>query len=200
MLRVPMPNASLDLTQKSKPRSSARCPRSQIRPAIVCSSPMPQCFWKTATASAAQAMGPALSIMPLTLNQNCNARPTDNHPYREASLQAHRLPRHASFNGSGLMATYLVVFAMLACPMSFWSLQASISPSGRVGGRPHSWCCGRQCSGVTAVPAERSRPPRPSTRHRSDPLAPAPGGEWPWDVLAKSSIRSSAPVGRPVRL
>src|ERR1700751_1908280 len=42
--------------------------------------------------------------------------------------QAHRLPRHASFNGSGLMATYLVVFAMLACPMSFWSLQASILP------------------------------------------------------------------------
>ena len=26
------------------------------------------------------------------------------------------------------MATYLVVFAMLACPMSFWSLQASIPP------------------------------------------------------------------------
>ena len=38
-------------------------------------SPVPQCFWKTATASAAQAMW-ALSIMPITLNQNCNARPT----------------------------------------------------------------------------------------------------------------------------
>jgi hypothetical protein len=47
---------------------------------------------------------------------------------RQASVQAHRLPRHASFNGSGLMATYLVVFAMLAWPMSFWSLQASIPP------------------------------------------------------------------------
>jgi hypothetical protein len=61
--------------RKSKPRSSARCPRSQIRSAIACSSPVPQCFWKTATASAAQAMW-ALSIMPITLNQNCNARPT----------------------------------------------------------------------------------------------------------------------------
>ena len=26
------------------------------------------------------------------------------------------------------MATHLVVFAMLACPISFWSLQASIPP------------------------------------------------------------------------
>jgi hypothetical protein len=37
-------------------------------------------------------------------------------------------PGNPGFNGSGLIATYLVVFAMLACPMSFWSLQASIPP------------------------------------------------------------------------
>ena len=57
------------------------------------------------------------------------------------------------------------------------------------------------CSWASA-PAERSRSPRPSIRHRSDP--PAPVGGWPWDVLAKSSVRSSpehcsAPVGQPVQ-
>ena len=48
----------------------------------------------------------------------------------------HRLPRQASLSGSGLMATYLVVFAMLACPMSFCSRQASIAAVGlgRAGG------------------------------------------------------------------
>ena len=37
-------------------------------------------------------------------------------------------PHHASFNGFGDIATYLLVFAMLAWPMSFCRHHASMPP------------------------------------------------------------------------
>ena len=39
-----------------------------------------------------------------------------------------RLPLHASFNGSGLILTYLVVLAIEACPISLLNRQASMPP------------------------------------------------------------------------
>ena len=44
-----------------------------------------------------------------------------------------RLPLHASFNGSGLILTYLVVLAIEAWPISLLNRQASMQGLARYG-------------------------------------------------------------------
>src|SRR6478672_5580645 len=46
----------------------------------------------------------------------------------EQDVMNQRLPRQASFNGSGDIRTYLVVLAIEACPISLLSRQASMPP------------------------------------------------------------------------
>ena len=82
MFGVPMLDASLYLTQEVEAALLGQV--SEVANQVCDRSLVPHRFWKTATASAAQAMCPALSIIPINPEPQCKTRGTqgltEDHP------------------------------------------------------------------------------------------------------------------------